>query len=111
MKITFDNKKVEALCIDEKAAARKLGGPTAKKLRRILTLMNSTDTASDIGIGKPHTLKGDRADELSLRLSDKNRLVMTATPPAPLREDGTIDWEKVEAVTITQIGDYHDDRK
>jgi len=35
-------------------------------------------------------------------------LKKAANEPVPLKDDGSVDWSKVNYVTIMFIGDYHD---
>jgi plasmid maintenance system killer protein len=109
VRISFIDKKIEALCRDGKVAKKRLGAPAAKKLFLTLMELTATDTVQNVSLGKPHTLKGSRAEQMSLRLSDKCRIVFIATPPKPEKQDGTTDWGKVMDVTIIEIGDYHDE--
>lgn len=59
--------------------------------------------------GNPHPLVGDRQGQFSVSLAGGKRLVFQPDhEPAPIRQDGGIDWSEVAAVTIVFIGDYHD---
>lgn len=60
-------------------------------------------------LGNPHPLVGDRQGQFSVSLVSGKRLVFQPDDdPAPIRQDGGIDWSEVTAVTIVFIGDYHD---
>ena len=45
---------------------------------------------------------------LSLRLDGGNRLILEpANKPIPEHADGSLDWERVTAIQIVEIEDYH----
>ncbi|MBD2663826.1 putative killer suppression protein HigA [Richelia sinica FACHB-800] len=109
MEITFANSKLQDLCEQPKLAQRKLGAKCAKKLQTQLTFISVVSCVTELEIGHPHPLKGDRAGEFAVNLEGGKRLVFKPdNDPIPLTEDGSIDWSKVIAVCIVFIGDYHD---
>jgi hypothetical protein len=58
--------------------------------------------------GRCHELAGDRTGQLALVLPDGKRLIFEpAHNPAPLKEDGGLDWAAVRAVRILELADYH----
>jgi len=64
---------------------------------------------TELVIGRPHPLKGDRAGEFVVDLESGKRLVFKPDNDSILSQgDGSIDWSKVTAVCIVFIGDYHD---
>ncbi len=55
-----------------------------------------------------HLLKGNRAGQFAVDLVHPYRLVFKPNhAPVPLREDGGIDTERVTAITIIDVVDYH----
>ncbi|MFN6518374.1 MAG: type II toxin-antitoxin system RelE/ParE family toxin [Nostoc sp. CreGUA01] len=109
MEITFADSKLQNLCEQEKLAQKKLGANCAKKLRTQLTILGAASCVTELFIGHPHPLKGDRAGEFAVNLEGGKRLVFKPdNDPLPLTEDGSIDWSKVTAVCIVFIGDYHE---
>jgi proteic killer suppression protein len=109
MEITFADDKLQNLCEQPKLAQRKLGANCAKKLRTQLTIISVATCVTELVIGHPHSLKGDRAGEFAVNLEGGKRLVFRPDhDPITLTEDGSIDWSKVTAVCIVFIGDYHD---
>ncbi|HEY9800361.1 MAG TPA: type II toxin-antitoxin system RelE/ParE family toxin [Leptolyngbyaceae cyanobacterium] len=109
MEITFADSKLQKLCEEQNLAQRKLGANCAKKLRTQLTILGAASCVTELVIGHPHPLKGDRAGEFAVNLEGGKRLVFKPDiDPVPLTEDGSIDWSKVTAVCIVFIGDYHD---
>jgi len=54
----------------------------------------------DLVYGKPHPLKGDRLGQFAVSLEGAERLVFEPSNiPIPHKEDGSIDWAKVTAIT------------
>lgn len=44
-----------------------------------------------------------------MRLAGGKRLVFEPDQdPVPKKEDGGLDWARVTAITVVEIGDYHD---
>ena len=56
-----------------------------------------------------HELKGDRKGQLSVDLDQPYRLIFEpANEPIPRKPDGGLDWTKVNAIRILEVGvDYH----
>lgn len=109
MKINFKNRKLRELCEQRAAAERKLGTPSARKLRTRLAELEAAGNVTDLVVGSPHPLKGDRSGQFALDLHGGQRLVFAPDhDPQPLRPDGAIDWSAVTIICIEFIGDYHD---
>ncbi|BAY91436.1 putative killer suppression protein HigA [Tolypothrix tenuis PCC 7101] len=109
MEITFGDRKLQKLCEQQDLAQRKLGANCAKKLRTRLADLAAVSCVTELVMGRPHPLTGDRAGEFAVDLEGGTRLVFKPdNEPIPLNEDGSIDWSKVTAVCIVFIGDYHD---
>lgn len=59
--------------------------------------------------GKCHELDGDRVGQLAMLLPDRKRLVIEPdADPIPKKDDGGLDWSRVDAIRIVEICDYHD---
>lgn len=109
MEITFKDKKLRKLCEEQREAQQKLGAKCTRKLQSRLADLMATETVSELILGRPHPLKGDRAGEFALDLDGGKRLVFeSANDPVPLKKDKSIDWSKVTSIRIVFIGDYHD---
>ena len=107
--IFFKTDDLRALCSQEKVAKKRLGTKGAKKLRTRLADLMAADNMAAIIFGRPHPLRGDLAGCTALDLDSGCRLVVEpAHNPAPIKEDGSIDWATVDAVRVVLIGDYHD---
>lgn len=111
MDIVFAEPGLAQVCNDDKAAKRAYGAAGAKKLR---TRLDDLAAASNLAVmqnlpGHCHELKGDLKGQLAVNLDGGRRLVFRpAHDPIPNKEDGGLDWSRVTAVCVTQIGDYHD---
>ena len=109
MDIGFRNLRLRKLCEEERQATRRLGPDSARKLRARLSDLEAVACVTDLQAGRPHPLTGDREGQFALDLAGGHRLVFSpADAPMPSREDGSIDWSRVTAVRIEDIGDYHD---
>jgi proteic killer suppression protein len=109
LRIVYDNKDLEKLCLTDRLQKKQLGQAGARKLRARLADLMAAARVSDLIAGHPHPLTGDRAGQSSLRLDGGRRLVFEPEhDPFPLRDDGSLDWSQVTAVRILFIGDYHD---
>lgn len=76
-----------------------------------LAVLNSAPTLSDVPTSKPdrrHQLKGDRSGQYAVDLIHPHRLVFSPNHvPLPLRADGGIDTDRVTAIRIVEVTDYH----
>lgn len=109
MDILFASKDLETLCTEQRAQERQLGGAGARKLRARLADLTAAATVVELPAGHPHPLRGDRAGQFAVNLDGGRRLVFEpANEPLPHRPDGGLAWERVTAVRIVYIGDYHD---
>jgi toxin HigB-1 len=108
MEISFADSMLEDICHQAKLATKALGALSAKKLRVRLNELFAAENVRELVAGRPHPLTADRVGEFAVDLYGGHRLVFqpTETPP-PMLPDGGIDWSSVNAVTITEIGDYH----
>ena len=108
--IIFRSKKLETLCHDLSAATGALGAPCAKKL---FARLADLDAAQVLAIaptlpGRFHALTADRAGQYAFQLAGGLRLVIEpANDPLPRLQDGSVNLQKVTAVRIVFIGNYH----
>ena len=109
MKVSYEDKDIETLCKQAKAATKKLGAESAKKLQRRLAELHAASVVSELAIGHPHPLEYDRLGQFAVDLHKGKRLVFKPTTiPPPAKADGSIDWSKVSEITIIEAEDYHD---
>lgn len=109
MDIEFSSTDLQALCEQQRLMTKKLGDNCSRKLRTRLGDLRAAGNVAELSSGRPHPLKGERAGQFALDLSDGKRLVFEpANNPAPTRDDDSIAWDLVTKVRIVFIGDYHD---
>jgi proteic killer suppression protein len=59
--------------------------------------------------GRCHELRGKSPAELSLDLDGPYRLIFEpADDPVPVKDDGGLDWTKVQGVTVLRVEDTHE---
>lgn len=83
----------------------------AQTIRARLGVLKNARTLADAPKTKPdrlHQLKGDRADQFAVDLVHPKRLVFEPNhDPVPRTADGGIDLERVTAITVLDVVDYH----
>lgn len=76
-----------------------------------LAVLRNARTLALVPTTKPerrHLLKGKRKGQFAVDLDRSFRLVFEPNhDPVPRSEDGGIDIERVTAITITEVTDYH----
>jgi proteic killer suppression protein len=110
MEISFATPRLRATCESESKLQREHGRPCAKKLRARLADLEAASTLAAVRQlpGRCHELDGDRKGQLSIELSGALRLILEPTlNPPPMKDDGGLSWEAVDAVRILEIVDYH----
>jgi plasmid maintenance system killer protein len=111
MEITFKNESLRKRCTGTKAGIKKWGQRNAELLRRRLDDLEASPALSTMRHlpGKCHELKGDRAGELAVSLDGPYRLIFVpAESPPPEAKGGGLDWERVVAIEILGVENYHD---
>ena len=110
MIISFDDGKFAREVNDSRQLVRAYGERRAKLIRRRLDEMRAADSLADLrNLPGPrcHELRGDRKGQLSVDLEHPYRLLFVAAEPVPYRDDGGLDWSRVEAVIILGVEDTH----
>jgi toxin HigB-1 len=110
VEIEFATSRLARLCNSEREARRRLGEAGARKLRARLADLEAAYSVAELVAGRPHPLRGDREGQFALYLDGGRRLVFSpAENPTPTTEKGdAVDWNRVTAVRIEEIGDYHE---
>ncbi len=109
MDIDYKTAKLKKLCLASKAADKKLGPNSGKKLRTRLADIEAASNVSELIAGRPHPYTGDKDGLFSLDLHGGDRLLFEPlTPLPPTKDDGGIDWSNVESIFIVFIGDPHE---
>jgi plasmid maintenance system killer protein len=109
LEVTFDDPGLGELCKSEKELRRKWGVIRAKKIQARLAQLRAAETLEDMRSlpGHCHELRENFAGQLAVDLDQPWRLLFRPrdeTEPGP---GGGLDWNRVVAVVITSVVDYH----
>jgi proteic killer suppression protein len=108
MQITYASKTIQRLCEEDKHQRKQLGEKRAKRLKNRLNELRAVQNVSQLQLGRPHPLTGDRAGQFSVDLDGPMRLLFDpAELPPPTLPSGGIDWQLVSSVRLLEIGDTH----
>jgi len=108
MQITFATKAIQRLCEEDKHQRKQLGDKRAKRLKNRINELRAVQNVSQLQLGRPHPLSGDRAGQFSVDLDGPMRLLFEPTDqPPPTLVAGGIDWQQVTSVRLLDIGDTH----
>ena len=110
MKVAYANSRIEKVCTDAKRAKKELGQVGAHILSTRLDQLMDAGNLEELRFlpGNYHELTGNRRGELAVSLQGLIRLIFKPDhEPHPEKFDGGLDWSQVNAVTITEITDYH----
>lgn len=109
--IAFKTRKLAAACNTERTLKTTYGDPMAKTIMRRLAVLRSARTLSRVPRSKPERrrqLTGDRSGQYAVDLVQPYRLIFVPDHnPLPRLDDGGIDTDRVTAITIMEIADYH----
>jgi proteic killer suppression protein len=115
MDIRFKDRRLAKRCGDFAKLVQKYGRPNARLITRRLNQLHAMPNmalARKLPQMRCHELAGDRKGELAVDVEHPFRLVLEVDQdPVPRKEDGGLDWTRVEAVVIKAIEDYHGKRK
>lgn len=94
-----------------KTLQKAYGDLMAKTVMSRLAVLRNARTLSRVPTTRPercHQLKGKRRKQYAVDLKHPYRLVFRPNhEPIPLREDGGIDTERVTAIIVIDVVDYH----
>ena len=87
------------------------GEQMAKVIARRLAVLGSAPNLAAVPTSRPerrHALKGKRAGQHAVDLVHPHRLVFAPLhDPLPERADGSLDEERVTAIKVIAVVDYH----
>ncbi len=98
MDITYNNKKIEKICTDEKVAERTYGSEMANKIQQRINEISAADTIEmmiQFHIGRCHPLTNNRKGQYAVDLVHPYRLIF--------EKIGDI----IQIANIVEIVDYH----
>jgi len=96
--ITYNNKKIEKICTDEKVAERTYGSEMANKIQQRINEISAADTIEmmiQFHIGRCHPLTNNRKGQYAVDLVQPYRLIF--------EKIGDI----IQIANIVEIVDYH----
>ncbi len=110
MNVSFASSKFAREANDSKLLVRTYGERRAKLIRRRLDDIHAATALADLRNvpGRYHELRGDRKGQISVDLDHPYRLLFIPAEPVPYRDDGGLDWSRVESVVILGVEDTHD---
>lgn len=110
MDLFFASTKLQKTLADQRATDRQFG-QLAKVIRRRLAVLSAASNLAEVPIVPPerrHQLASDRDEQFAVDLKHPHRLIFeVANDPIPRNDDGGIDLNKVSAITVVEIIDYH----
>ncbi len=106
MYITFQSKKLRALCESMHNANENLGEKLASKLRARLSDITVADNILTLPVGSPEVCfeEGEECITITL-LGDKKMGFVCGNTIQPKNQDNTIDWSQVSRIRLVFIGD------
>jgi proteic killer suppression protein len=113
MEISFSSSKLQRICNDEKMTIRKWGSTRAAVIRRRLKELKAARTlaiARKLPSAKLHALRGDRKMQYAVDAEYPYRMVFEFDHnPLSTKTSGGVDLDKVTAIRILEVIDYHGD--
>ena len=115
MKIVYKDKKIERLCNDEEYANKYIGKDVTIKLMKVIYLLRSVSSLSDIYVYKSlnlHKLKGDLKDLYSIYLGKNTGYRLIIKPMNDELEiiviKDTKEFKKVKNIEIVEVSKHYE---
>jgi proteic killer suppression protein len=109
MQVAYATKEIRRLCEEEKHQLKQLGKKRSSRLKNRLNELRAKENVSELQLGRPHELTGDRAGQYSVDLDGPMRLLFEPTElPPPALPAGGIDWQHLKSICILGIEDTHE---
>ena len=109
--IAFRTRRLERTFNSQRELDRTYGNRMARAIMMRLAVLKNAHTLSLVPASRPdrlHQLTGNRRGQFAVDLAHLFRLIFVPNHyPIPLRDDGGIDRDRVTAITITEVVDYH----
>ena len=90
---------------------REFGVENAKKIKNRMAVLDVANCLADVPIKPPmrrHELVGNRAEQFAVDLIHPMRLIFEPNNnPLPRKPDKGLDLDKITAITILEVEDYH----
>ncbi|MCA1988042.1 MAG: hypothetical protein LDL07_02695 [Desulfarculus sp.] len=111
MDISFNKRQLAKSCNSREAAIKRWGANNAKIImQRLKELSNAPSLAEVCLLPAPrcHELKGKLKGRFAVDVQHPFRMVFVPDHnPLPYRDDGGLDLEKITAIVILSVEDYH----
>ena len=111
MIIAFKSRKLEKTLNSQDLLKRMYGNRLARVIMMRLAVLANASTLAAIPHTPPerrHQLTDDRDGQYAVDLDHHNRLIFAPNhDPVPVLDDGGIDIQRVTAITIMEVTDYH----
>ena len=111
MRVEFLDQRLKKTCEDKALRQRTFQKSAADKLAQRLDDLRAAANMEIVRHlpGGWEELTGNRRGQFSCRLDKKLRLVIRPSrQPPPLKPDGGLDWSAIDAITVTEVVNYHD---
>jgi proteic killer suppression protein len=109
--VLFQDQKLAKVCNSEPLLIRKYGPVCARLIRRRLDEFRAADDLEVLRCLpqlRCHELKGNREGTLAVDLDHPYRLIFEpANDPTPRKPDNGLDWNRVTAIRVLSVEDYH----
>lgn len=111
MDIFFRTSRLAKTFNSERALNREYGERMARVIMTRLAVLSNARTLTLVPTTRPerrHQLTGQRSGQYAVDLVHPHRLIFEPNHvPAPRRQDGGVDTDRVTAITIIGVVDYH----
>ena len=111
MDIAFRTRKLEKAFNAAESLQKAYGARMAKVIMTRMAVLRAAGNLALVPVTPPdrrHQLAGNRKEQFAVDLVNPHRLVFKANhEPVPRKHDGGIDMERVTAITILDVVDYH----
>lgn len=110
MEVLFSTKKLQRQLTEQSRLLQAYGKNGTKRINLRLQQLQAAPTLQGMRNlpGRCHELSGGRSGCLAVDVEHPYRMIFRPTDdPPPCKEDGGLDWTKVESITILEIVDYH----
>ena len=111
MDITFKNRHIEKVFNFEKELSKKFALKNGRLIIRRIMLLKAATCLAEVPHTKPerrHELTGKRRAQFAVDLKHPYRLVFKPNhKPLPKKDDGGLDLNRITAITILGVEDYH----
>ncbi|MCH7613248.1 MAG: system killer suppression protein [Candidatus Marinimicrobia bacterium] len=111
MDIDFKTSKLSKVFNSEKNLNKAYGKQRAKAIMRRMAVLRGAPSLADVPHQKPerrHQLTGNRKGKFAVDITRNERIVFLPNHnPVPTLDVGGIDLEKITAVKIIAVEDYH----